>query len=50
MGRRSLAGIVRKQRPGEIVLGGAPETLAKRMQHDCDRYGAIVKELNISAE
>jgi tripartite-type tricarboxylate transporter receptor subunit TctC len=35
---------------GEIVLGGTPETLAKRMQHDYDRYGAIVKELNISGE
>ena len=35
---------------GEIVLGGTPEALAKRMQSDYERYGAIVKELNISAD
>ena len=36
---------------GEIVLGGTPEALAKRMQSDYERYGAaIVKELSISAD
>jgi tripartite-type tricarboxylate transporter receptor subunit TctC len=35
---------------GEIVLGGTSAALAKRMQGDYERYGAIVKELNISAD
>lgn len=35
---------------GEIVLGGTPETLGRRMQDDYDRYGSIVKQLNIKSD
>lgn len=35
---------------GEFTIGGAPDALGKRMQADFDRYGAIVRELKISAE
>lgn len=38
------------EQTGEIVLGGTPETLAKRMKADFDRYGEIVRRLNITAE
>ena len=40
----------RIEQTGEVVLGGAPDALAKRMKSDFDRYGEIVKRLNITAE
>lgn len=35
---------------GDIVLGGTPEALGKRIQADFDRYGTIVRELNITSD
>lgn len=40
----------RIEQTGEVVLGGPPEALAKRMKGDFDRYGEIVKRLNIKVE
>jgi tripartite-type tricarboxylate transporter receptor subunit TctC len=38
------------EQTGEVVLGGTPEALAKRVKADFDRYGEIVRQLNITAE
>jgi len=35
---------------GDLVLGGTPEDAGKRMQHDYDRYGAIVRRLKITSD
>jgi tripartite-type tricarboxylate transporter receptor subunit TctC len=40
----------RIEQTGEVILGGGPEALAKRMKSDFDRYGAIVQRLKITAE
>lgn len=40
----------RIEQSGEVVLGGSPEALAKRMRHDFERYGQIVRKLNITGE
>lgn len=40
----------RIEKIGEIVLGGSPEAAAARIKADYERYGAIIKTLNISAE
>lgn len=38
------------EQTGEVILGGAPAALAKRMKGDFARYGEIVRRLNITAE
>lgn len=38
------------EQTGEVVLGGTPEELAKRVKADYDRYGEIVRRLKITAE
>lgn len=38
------------EQTGEVVLGGTPDDLAKRMKSDYDRYGEIVRRLKITAE
>jgi tripartite-type tricarboxylate transporter receptor subunit TctC len=38
------------EQTGEVVLGGTPDELAKRMRDDYERYGAIVRRLKITAE
>jgi hypothetical protein len=40
----------RIEQSGEVVLGGPPEALAKRMRHDFERYGQIVRKLNITGD
>jgi tripartite-type tricarboxylate transporter receptor subunit TctC len=35
---------------GEVVLGGTPDDLAKRIKSDYDRYGEIIRRLKITAE
>lgn len=40
----------RIEQTGEVVLGGGPDVLAKRMKSDFDRYGEIVQRLKITAE
>ena len=38
------------EQTGEVVLGGTPDVLAKRVKSDFDRYGEIVRRLKITAE
>jgi len=38
------------EQTGEVVLGGTPDDLAKRMKADYDRYGEIIRRLKITAE
>ena len=38
------------EQTGEIVLGGTPDELGKRVKADFDRYGEIVRRLKITAE
>ncbi len=38
------------EQTGEVVLGGSPEDLAKRMKADYERYGDIIRRLKITAE
>lgn len=38
------------EQSGEIILGGTAEAAASRVRADYERYGAIVKRLNITAE
>lgn len=40
----------RIEQSGEVVLGGSPDALAKRMRHDYERYGQIVRKLNITGD
>ena len=40
----------RIEKMGEIVLGGTPEVAGARIKADYERYGALVKKLNIQAE
>jgi tripartite-type tricarboxylate transporter receptor subunit TctC len=38
----------RVEQAGELILGGTPEVLATRVKADFDRYGEIVRRLNIT--
>ena len=38
------------EQTGEVVLGGTPADLAKRVKADYDRYGEIVRRLKITAQ
>lgn len=38
------------EQSGELILGGTPAALATRVKADFDRYGEIVRRLNITAE
>ncbi len=38
------------EQTGEVILGGTPDRLAKRVKADFDRYGEIVKRLGIKAQ
>ncbi len=38
------------EQSGEIILGGTPEAAAARIRADFDRYGVIVKRLQITAD
>jgi tripartite-type tricarboxylate transporter receptor subunit TctC len=38
------------EQTGELILGGTPDVLAKRVKADYERYGEIVRRLNIKAE
>lgn len=38
----------RVEQAGELILGGTPEVLATRVKGDFDRYGEIVRRLNIT--
>lgn len=40
----------RLAKAGEIILGGSPESLGKRMKADFERYGEIAQRLKITAE
>lgn len=40
----------RIEKIGEIVLGGTPQAAAARIKADHERYGALIKKLNITAQ